>query len=307
MERKITFLNTFAGMLPVAAILIVCLSGGSVLSNFYTQANAQATWMQFVWMALIACAIAVSVRAKGPDFSVLSVMGLCMWIVGVCTVQGYGIVAGLIAALLAGAGIGALNGVAVRYTKLPAWGITLVTGVIVGVICTFLPYQALRDTGTPLVGMSHVGAAAFFAPAAAAVFLLVILTRLKIPFAQRDRTVRPVVYLVAYIVSGALAALAGVLLFSRLVVVVPPAAFSFGNILFLLFVTAGIYASRAFDNGIFPVLYALALAAVWVLLGIVMNLFSIASFPQIFVQLLLAAGMVVLAYFTSERKKRKKL
>lgn len=200
MERKITFLNTFAGMLPVAAILIVCLSGGSVLSNFYTQANAQATWMQFVWMALIACAIAVSVRAKGPDFSVLSVMGLCMWIVGVCTVQGYGIVAGLIAALLA-----------------------------------------------------------------------------------------------------------GVLLFSRLVVVVPPAAFSFGNILFLLFVTAGIYASRAFDNGIFPVLYALALAAVWVLLGIVMNLFSIASFPQIFVQLLLAAGMVVLAYFTSEWKKRKNL
>lgn len=304
MKREMTFFNTMAGILPVAALLLAMLALGVFANQFFSVANAQVVWSQTVMMAMVACAIAISVRAQGPDLSILPVMGLCMWIAGML-MQEYGIEAGMIAAILVGTGIGALNAVAIKHIRLPAWAVTLIVGIVIGVICTFLQYQLIQNLPPPLLGRMPVVIAVALVAALVLVFLFVLFTPLGVPFTQRKREEKPKAYFFAYLVSGALAALAGCAWCLRLRVVMPPTAFSFENILFLLFVAAALYASKLFDNRMFPVLYALLLAFVWCAIGNVTALLGVSSYLQIIIRLLITSGMVILSCFTSEWRKRK--
>ncbi|MEA5002988.1 MAG: hypothetical protein VB081_05765, partial [Christensenella sp.] len=66
--------------------------------------------------------------------------------------------------------------------------------------------------------------------------------------------------------------------------------------------------SKVFDNRIRPVLYTLVLAFVWALMTNVMNLLAVNSFVQdMLVRLPFVVGMAVLAYFTSEWQRVKKI
>ncbi|WP_066688955.1 ABC transporter permease [Christensenella intestinihominis] len=304
MEQKMTFFNTGAGLLPVAATMIAMFGCTAFIPMFFSGTNAQNVWMQVVQLTVVGCAVCVSVRAKGPDFSIAAVMGLTMLVVGQFSAQGYGWAAGLVVALLVAAGIGALNGAVALYTPVPAPAITLIVLVGLRVLLGVIPARPEAMEDIPRFGRSALAAAVFLAAVVTAVFLFVFFTRLKTPFNRRQKGGKELSYLLAYVVSSVLGALAAFFLASRLGAAI--VTVSADTTLYIVFVAAAIYASRAFDNGLLPVLYVLLLAFLWALMSNVMNLLAISSFVQdVLVRLPLAAGMAVLACFTSEWRAKK--
>lgn len=306
MEKKYTFFNTGVGILPVVAMLAVTLAGGALTPMFFTAINAQNVWLQFALMTAVGCAVAVSLRAKGPDFSIGAVMSLTMLLMAQFYAQGYGWEAGFVVALLIAAGIGLANGVVALYTPVPAPAMTLIVLIVLRSIVSFVDMTMVpvQRENAPLFAQSPLGASIFLLAVSVPVFMLVLFSRLGTPFYKRQKGEKNLAYLFAYIVSAVLAAVASLFMFSRFQVAV---SISNDYVMYIVFVAAGIYASRAFDNRILPVLYTFVLAFLWVIMANVMNLVALTSFVQdILVRLPLVAGMAVLAFFTSEWKLWKK-
>jgi ribose transport system permease protein len=114
-------------LLPLVIVLIAALAVGSRSENFLTQQNLINVLLQSASLALMAMGMAVVLITGGIDLSIPSLMAFC-GILGAMVLDGGGepLLAGLVM-LAAGAGVGALNGIAVAYLRMIPFVVTLST------------------------------------------------------------------------------------------------------------------------------------------------------------------------------------
>lgn len=258
-----TFVNSYLGIVVFAVFFIGLLTTGVLFAPGLLSANSLFTICDMFFLyALIALAVVVSTRAKGPDFSI----GAVMMMSAILTVKVYmlsgSLILSILASLFACAVIGVINGALITYLRTPA----IITTLLVGIISSGAGYFISNSMGiriddpeimmifhTKLAGISLWGLGLLVA-AFIAVFLMVMLTKLGLPTYKREQ--KPALsYMSAYMASAMIASLAGLLYLSLYTTVLPGGSDYYTP--FILFVFACIAGSRVLDNRIAPAIYAL--------------------------------------------------
>ena len=304
--ERANFRNTGMGFLLPAALLIIVLLTGMVNPLFLVDVNLGNILMQWAVYAAIAFAAVLPARANGPDLSIGSVIGLSAVIIGQVVQAGETWLSGLLLALLAAAIVGTVNGVINAVVRVRSILLTvLISAAVTGAVSFIVRRIALGLTDgypvmTDIPGISP-GLAAFILLliSFALAFCLNIGTRLGSPVYKTSRSIG--LCIAAYAVSAVVAALAGIYFVIRVRAVIP--TIGSGYEAFILFVFACVISSRALDNRFAPVLYALLPALSWAVLQNVLILNMIGLPYQIIAEWILAAAMLLIAFFSRYEKK----
>ncbi len=274
MKSGLTFRNSGLGLVLIGILLIVVHIIAFSLPMFANINNIINIFRQFAVLAAIGFAVVLSMRAKGPDLSIGSVMGLSAILTASFGLSTGSIWAGLLIALIITAFIGLVNGVFSVYFRVPAVIITIITGALsysIGLLITegspiMGPFPTLNDI--PAAGLLLLFITFIIA------FLLVLLTPLGLPKHRRDKSARPLSFIFGYVASSVIAAFAGLFMVLRLSAAMP--TLGAGYEVYILFIFAVVYSIRAFDNGVAPVLFSIVPA--WILC-VLTNVLSLMSFP----------------------------
>ncbi len=230
--------NWIDNIIPLLFLFVVVAVFGSAIPDFFSMANLANLWRQWGEFSLLVLALTIVIVAGGIDLSVGSTFALGNIVaLGLLNVAEWSVPAVIAGTLAAGAFVGLVNGVLVGYLRLRAFLTTLVTLIIVrAVVDMLLLTYAVRIAGSFVdsdpwyfLGEGFVFAIPFSAAVTlvVAIILHLLLSRsrlgwhiLAIGGSRRSAhnvgiPVRRVVC-ATYVVSGTLAALAGLLFASRL-------------------------------------------------------------------------------------------
>jgi ribose transport system permease protein len=224
--------------------LIVILLGSMVLMsqlspNFLTVGNLRSVLIGMVPGGIIAIGMAVLLASGGFDLSVAAVMALCGTVAAWLVVHSVGVIGSILLTLLLGLGIGAVNGGLVTFLRVNPLIATLGTLSVARGLALVMTegynISGLPSSFTQLGEGDHLGLPWM-------VWIMVALVVLGDLALRRTRFLRQVYYLggneraarlsgirvdalrvFTYMLSGTLAALAGVLLAARLSTAVPTA------------------------------------------------------------------------------------
>ena len=304
-STHITFANSYLGIVMLAVLLFISLIAGTAASSmFVSPMNLLNILQTFLYSGLLALAVSLTARSKGPDLSVGSTITLSGILVAKTVTLSGSLIAGLLLALVICAAIGALNGVLTVYLKLPAIVVTAVMFFVVWSVCRMVSgSQVLFLKSGELQAMSH----SFVIPVLlllvcfGGVFVLIARTKLGVPLAGREKD-KSFVYVLAYLVSGVLSALAGLLLMARLQVVVP--YLGYDKLIFAIFVAGCAMSSRLFDSRYLPAVIAIGAALIWSVISNVLNILSIDAYIQLMVNGIIAIAFAAIA-FVNWRNTRK--
>lgn len=128
-------------------LLIASLALGSTLSPFFLTASSMSVAVaEFMERAIVALILTLVIISGEIDLSVASVMGLAGAVLGVATMYGLPFWLSLLAALGAGALAGLVNGIFVTWLLLPSLVVTLATlGLYRGLASVLLGDQAVSE------------------------------------------------------------------------------------------------------------------------------------------------------------------
>ena len=259
-KNNFTFLNTGVGI--IVAVLLPAVAVFLIIQNRYPFVFNAA---QFALLTLISIAIALTTRAKGPDFSIGAVIATAPVFMAFIFLYTESLLISILLTICAYAVFGLLNGILATYLKIPVIVLTLLTGLIVKGVSYFVifgdyiganitpPQFSLEAPVLPII------AAVVFIAA----FLFVLFSRLGTPIFKRDDKSK-LSYMFAYVSSAVIASGTGILLL-------------WGNLggaaytmleseTYVIFAFAVLISSRAFDNKFAPVPLCLLPAVVWVLM-----------------------------------------
>lgn len=214
----------------LAAVLVVNVN----LSPHYLELNNQINLFQLsIEKIIIALAMTLIIINAEIDLSVASVMGLAACILAALHEQGYPVTVGIAVALVAGVLCGAFNGFWVAYVGLPSLAVTL-AGLIGyrGIARILLEDRSIGDFPEWFDALGQAGLVGPF-PLALIIFgVLVILAIIVLQSSAFGRYIYVIgnnrdvarysgvnvqrVKMVLFIISGLMAALAGLLLAARL-------------------------------------------------------------------------------------------
>ncbi len=225
------------------ALIVILIGSMAVMSqlspNFLTEGNLRSVLIGMVPGAIIAVGMAVLLASGGFDLSVAAVMALCGTVAAWLLVHGAGVVPSILLTLLLGFGIGAINGALVTFLRvnplIATLGTLSVARGLALVITEGYNISSLPSSFTRLGEGDHLGLPWM-------VWIMVALVVVGDVALRRTRVLRQVYYLggneraarlsgirvdalrvFTYMLSGTLAALAGVLLAARLSTAVPTA------------------------------------------------------------------------------------
>ena len=279
--------------LALIMILVVSMALMSQLSpNFLTEGNLRSVLIGMVPAAIIAVGMAVLLASGGFDLSVAAVMALCGTIAAWLLVHGAGVVPSILLTLLLGLGIGAINGGLVTFLRvnplIATLGTLSVARGLALVITEGYNISSLPASFTQLGEGDHLGLPWMVW----IMFALVVVGDLAL---RRTRVLRQVYYLggneraarlsgirvdalrvFTYMLSGTLAALAGVLLAARLSTAVPTA----GQGLELTVIAAAVIGGATLAGGEGTVLGALLGVAFLALISNALTLLDVSIFWQ---------------------------
>jgi ribose/xylose/arabinose/galactoside ABC-type transport system permease subunit len=247
LTRLLRFIRNENALVLLIVLVIVC----SLLShNFLGPQNLANLADQMPIFAILAAGQLLVILTGGIDLSVGSVLALCAFFAAAFSF--HGIVPAIVAPLVVGGFVGLLNGLGAAYTRVPPFIITLAMlsiargfslqaaawyhgGSITGAGAS--PVSASGDFGFPLVSSGNVFGLPVAALIAAGVFALVAYVLRYEPFGRHVYAVGgneaaalllgvnvKRVKILVYVISGALAGLAGVLYASRELSAPPTAA-----------------------------------------------------------------------------------
>jgi rhamnose transport system permease protein len=117
-------LRSWDGLL-LAIVVVVIVLNWVLAPNYLTVQNQVNLWQNGIEKAIVVLAMAFVIINGEIDLSVASVMGLASVVVAVMWEQGFPIEVAILAALLAGVGIGLFNGFWVAVVGLPSLAVTL--------------------------------------------------------------------------------------------------------------------------------------------------------------------------------------
>ncbi|MGH1367675.1 MAG: ABC transporter permease [Maritimibacter sp.] len=224
--------------IPFIVLVALLLFMGSNIPNYFSWINASDTARQLGEFGLVTIAMMIVLIAGGIDLSVSSTFALANVVtLGLLSVAGWPLGLVIPVSLALGAFVGAVNGALIGYLKLRAFLTTLVTLIIVRSIVdlllleysvdiagTFLDSDAWYFLGDgSILGLP----VSFIVMAVIAVVLHILLTRLRLGWrimavggsrrsAHNMGLAVPRIVMLTYIMSGTLAAAAGILYASRL-------------------------------------------------------------------------------------------
>ena len=279
----------------LALILILAFSialMSRLNENFLTVGNLRSVLIGMVPGAIIAIGMAVLLASGGFDLSVAAVMALCGTIAAWLIVHGVGVVGSIVLTLLLGLAIGAVNGALIAFLRVNPLIATLGTlSVARGLALVMTEGYNISDLPNSFVQLGE-GDRLGLPWMVWIMFGLVVLGDLAL---RRTRFLRQVYYIggneraarlsgirvdglrvFTYMLSGALAALAGVLLAARLSTAVPTA----GQGLELTVIAAAVIGGASLGGGEGSVLGAVLGVAFLALISNALTLLEVSIFWQ---------------------------
>lgn len=287
-KSSATFRNSGLGLVLTGVVLIAVHILALSTPMFAHYMNLVNLFRQFAVSAAIGFAVVLSMRAKGPDLSLGSVMGLSAVLTASIGLSFGSIWIGLLAALAVSAVIGLVNGVFTVYFRVPAVIITIITGAVAYSI------SLLIAQGSPIMGpfptLDDIPSAALLLLiiTLAIAFLLVLFTPLGLPKHKRDKNIRPVSFMLAYVASSVIAVFAGFFMVLRVGAALP--TLGVGYEVSILFIFAVVYSSRILDNRVAPVLFSMIPA--WILCVLTNSLALMAS--PFYIQSLISGALALI-------------
>jgi ribose transport system permease protein len=208
--------------------------------NFLTEGNVTNMMRQVSVAAIIAIGVLCTIVIAGIDLSVGSVAAFCGVLVAQLLLHGWGVPVSLLLTLAAGAGIGVINALGVGVLGIPAFIVTL-AGLQVYRGLALLTSGGMTVGGLPAGIKDFARGSVIGIPNLFLTMLVVaVLVHYLLTFTRTGRYLYAIgsnaeaarrqgipvlrITLVAYVLSSALAALAAVLLVSRLSVAPPSMA-----------------------------------------------------------------------------------
>lgn len=289
LARGNVFFQNILGLVVFCVIAGTVFALGAFTPRFFDAANVRMLPLSAATTVIFGIAIAITTRAYGPDFSVGHIAFFCSALAAVA-LPGLGLFATLIICGILGGILGLANGAIIHFSRLPSVLVTLGTGLFLSAVASvLLQGEIVKVEGmqAPTQGVSLL----LMGICLVAGVLYVLTTAAGTPMKLRtEQKQGPLPLLLAYPLSGAMAALAGVFLMAR-VGVATPAMFGSSIYVDLLFVWAAIAASGLLDNRFAPVLWGAAAAGV---LAILNNAGALLGMSSYFILLIKAFFMVTL-------------
>jgi ribose transport system permease protein len=288
------------------ALAIECLVLGIATDAFFTSDNLSNVLRQNAFTAILAAGMTFVILAAGIDLSVGSIVGLSGMICADVLVRGHGLSAGVGAGLLVGVGVGVVNGLVITRVKIPPFIVTLAMMQVVRG-AAFKYTDARTISGLPVAFAALSGSVSTFA-VTAGVFVLAWLVLTRTPFGRHVYAtggnadaawlsgirVKRLLFAV-YVICGAAAGLAGVLVASRLSAGYPRA----GEFYELDAIAAVVVGGTSLFGGRGSIWGTLAGAFFIGILNNGLNLFRVSTYDQMIIK-----GVVLLAAASLDLWKR---
>jgi ribose transport system permease protein len=285
------------------ALAAECLALAITTDAFFTTGNIMNVLRQNAFTAILAAGMSFAILTGGIDLSVGSVVALSGILCADVLVRGWGLAAGIAAGLFVGLAVGAINGLVVTKVGIPPFIVTLAMMLIArGAAYKYTDARTISGLPASFASLSYG-----LVPVAimAAVFALAWLLLMRTPQGRHvyatggnreaawlagirvDR-----VLLGVYVLCGACAGLAGVLVASRLNAGYPKA----GEFYELDAVTAVVVGGTSLFGGRGSIWGTLAGAFFIGILNNGLNLFHVETYDQLMVK-----GAVLLAAASLDR------
>ncbi len=234
-KSLVGWLGEYRSEYMLVILIGIAFAAAPLFTEFFlTYDNLFNLSRQGAYLGMVSIGMALVLIIGGIDLSI----GAVMQLVGLCTVLllGAGVSAGVafIVAMLIGVGLGAINGVLTVYGKMQPFIATLATGgIMTGLVMTYTKGNAIAPRGIdPAFKLIGGGSIAGLPIPAIAMFLVFVLFWWLMTFTTYGKNVYATganknaarnvginvkwIECSVYIVSGALAALAGYLTFARI-------------------------------------------------------------------------------------------
>lgn len=300
-----TFLNSYLSVAVLAVLFIGMLIYGSIAipGQYFSYSRILSfAFAQLCILGPIALAAAISTRAKGPDFSIGSVMALSSAVIGVSCFYSVSPILGIVISLLACAVVGLFNGAFIAFLRAPAIVVTILTSVIVRVVVnvlldgmTLAVDKTITEIANYTVGDLSLGGIIILAVTFIAAFLLIMLTKLGVPTYKRDK--KPALtYMFAYMASAVIAGIAGIFMASRNGAASPIAGYGYEPFIVLVF--ACVVGSRVMDNRFAPAVYALVPALFISIFQTIASIIMLDVYMQTILQVVIAVVLLAIAFLS---------
>jgi len=161
-----------------------------------------------------------------------------------------------------------------------------ISGMSAGAVINMDEY--INDTGIQPI-MRWIVLAGILASA----FLLLFMTKLKVPMADRKGDEKGGAYIAAYVFSALAGCLTGVAYIFRYRAVVPLSVS--GDYIFAVFIIVCLYATRLMDNRAAVLPYTLMMTVAYGYISISMNMMNISSYMQSMLLFILIAATALVA------------
>lgn len=308
--RSRTDLRAFARDYGVYAALVLMLAYNAVFTdNFLSGDNIRVQLIQVVPVLLVALGMALVIGTKGIDLSVGAVMSLAA--AALPLYLGYGFLPALVMALLFGALVGVVNGSMVAFVGLQPIVATLalmIAGRGIALVISNEQMKAIEDPTMLSLGIDSVAGIPYTVAIAAAIAIgmAVLVTRTtygrqlvaiggnRVAAELAGLPVRRIL-VIAYVLCGVLAAVAGIIVTARSVASVPS---TIGNLIELSAITAVVIGGTPLSGGQVRILGTVAGA---LLLQVIIATLSQHNVPPSYSQIIQALIIVVAIYIQRGR------
>ncbi|MGY0020211.1 ABC transporter permease [Streptomyces sp. cg35] len=294
-----------------AGVAVLLLANIAFTPHFLSAENFRTQAVQVAPVLIVALGMALAIGTEGVDLSVGSVMALATSLISLYL--GYGAWIALVAALFGGILIGVANGALIAFIGVQPIVATLALMVAGrGLALVLLPQlKDVRDPGLRALGTGDVLGIPYLVLIAAALALLVAFVVRRTTFGRQLLAIgdsRPAaqlaglpvrrVLILVYVISGALAATAGVLATARLTASDPT---SLGNLMELSAITAVVVGGTPLTGGRVRIGGTVAGA---VLIQLLTATLIKHDLPPSWTQIAQAVVIVLAVYAARERGKR---
>lgn len=296
--------------LPIYVLLLALMALTGVLSaDFRDPANLQNLADRMAPLAVLSLAQTIVILVGGIDLSVGAMVSVATVILSFTGRDAtIGILPGVVVVLALGAAVGAINGLGVVALRLDPLIMTLASSAVLQGLALFLRQSpgGLIDPGfAQALGQRPIGVPAGFILSVllfALVWVLLSYTRVgramyavggNLEYAREtgigvDRT-----RLLAYVVAGLLAAVAGILLAARIYAGDPVV----GNSMTLDSVAAAIVGGTPFPGGSGGPVGTFGGAALLAIIGNVLNMLNVSAYYQYIIKGLILASALVFFFY----------
>lgn len=296
---------TVAKLAPVLALVLLLIIGAIVSPSFLSAGNLRSMLLSSAIMMIFAVGQTFVISTAGIDLSVASIAQLSGVSLGLLVAAGWSPEAGLLVALLVGAGAGALNGFLISKLKITDFIVTLGTFSAFSGLTLLLSDARPQIVSSPTlitIATGGIGPISYLLLIALVVAAIAYFVMFHTPFGTHllavggNRKAADAlglsfsrVKIGVYAVSGLLAAVAGVLLVARLGAAEPTAGSAYQLTSIAAAVLGGVSLFGGKSSIVGPLIGALVLTGV-------VNLLTIAGVPVYYQPIAVGAVVVLAAY-----------